>query len=120
MGAITAEVIDTGDRRDVRGRRRFPAAQRAEYVRLYRQSGMTQAAFAKREGLGYSTFTHWVQKAARKEAAVTARGDVVEFAQVPWPATGSISLEVRLPDGTVLRGERAEELAKLVRALRGA
>ena len=118
MGAITAEVIDTGDRRDARGRRRMPAAQRAEYVRLYRQSGMTQAAFAKREGLRYSTFCHWVQKALRKEAAGGGRGEVVQFAQVRWPATSSAGLEVRLPDGTVLCGERAEELAKLVTALR--
>ena len=122
MEAIAAELIDTGDRRDVRGRRRMPAAQRAEYVRAYHQSGMTQAAFAKREGLRYSTFAHWVQKALRAAADSADQRHRVQFAQVQWPAAGPAmsptSMEVRLPDGMILRGENAAELAQLVRALR--
>jgi transposase-like protein len=62
MGAIVAEVIDTG-KRDARGRRRVPPAQRLDYVQSYRESGLSKTAFAKREGLRYSTFCHWVQKA---------------------------------------------------------
>ena len=66
MGTILAEVVDTGSR-DARGRRMLSVVQRAEYVRAYHASGLNQAAFAKREGLRYSTFCHWVQKAARGE-----------------------------------------------------
>ncbi|HEY0943925.1 MAG TPA: hypothetical protein VGD81_01615 [Opitutaceae bacterium] len=45
----------------------------------------------------------------------------VRFAEVALPtsaSTGGGGLEVRLADGTVVRGGRVEELAALVRALR--
>lgn len=88
----------------------------------WRGSGLTQAAFAKREGVRYSTFAHWVQQAARKTPAVrsprTNLPRQVKFAEVALPAALAPALEVRLPDGTLLRGGNAAELAKLVRALR--
>ncbi len=59
--AIETEIIETGEQRDGRGRRITPAARRAEYVEAYRRSGLTQAAFARREGLRYPTFAHWVR-----------------------------------------------------------
>lgn len=135
MGTIVAEVIDTGDR-DSRGRRRMSATQRADYVRAYRESGMNQAAFAKREGLCYSTFAHWVQKAAKgtlragpTPSTPTPRHDAVQFAQVQLPAPRSsssssssslsaTSVELQLPDGVVVRGADVQKLAALVRALR--
>lgn len=43
----------------------------------------------------------------------------MRFAEVAQPASVAQGLEVRLPDGTTLRGERVGELAALVRALRG-
>ena len=77
------------------------------------------AAFARREGLKYSTFAGWVLKcAARGHGGVAA----VRFAEVRLPlplASGPApGLEVRLVDGTVVRGTDAGELAALVRALR--
>jgi hypothetical protein len=42
----------------------------------------------------------------------------VRFAEVALPARRAGGLEVRLPDGTTVRGERVAELAALVRALR--
>ena len=45
----TTELIETGDRRDELGRRIVPAARKAELVRAYAGSGLTQAAFARRE-----------------------------------------------------------------------
>lgn len=76
------------------------------------------AAFARREGLKYSTFAGWVLKC-------TARGPrrvaPVRFAEVRLPSASGVptpSLEVRLIDGTVARGTNAGELAALVRALR--
>jgi Transposase. len=129
MGTIVAEVIDTGDR-DSRGRRRVTAAQRADYLRAYRESGLNQAAFAKREGLRYSTFCHWVQKAAKgllrsPALAAASRSGAVQFAQVQLPAPRSssaavnaTSIELQLPDGVVVRGADVQKLAALVRALR--
>ena len=60
MGSITAEVIETGEKRDKRGYRVTPMARRTELVREYQKSGLTQAEFARREGIKYATFAGWV------------------------------------------------------------
>lgn len=119
MGTIVAEVIDGGDR-DAHGRRRFAGGQRTDYVRAYRESGLSQAAFAKREGLRYSTFAHWVQKAAKGELRTPAQENPIQFARVQLPAASASagSLEVRLSDGVIVRGDDVQKIAALVRALR--
>lgn len=119
MVTTTTELIDTGEKRDGRGRRISTAERRAEAVAEWRGSGLTMAAFARREGIEYSTFAGWVLKAARKRP----RSKRPRFAEVrvgpvlaASPATDL--LEVRLPDGTMVRGANATELAALVKALR--
>jgi hypothetical protein len=77
---------------------------------------MTQAAFARSAGINYTTFCGWAQAESKKQT------QPVEFAQLRLPAAAALEpteLEVRLPDGTSVRGNKAEELAALVRALRG-
>ena len=97
-----------------------PLERRDAIVGEYRASGLTQAAFARREGLNYSTFSGWVLKSA-KPACVKSP---IRFAQLrlpsslPPPLAPAAALEVRLPDGTSVRGNNAQELAQLVRALR--
>jgi transposase-like protein len=121
MGAITAEVVETGEKRDTRGRRVTPAGRRAELVEAYRRSGSTMTAFARREGINYATFAHWVAKAPRPTAAKAP----LKFAELRLPLASAIPepagewLEVRWPDGTVLRGARVADLVALARALRG-
>lgn len=127
-----AEVVDNGELRDRLGRMITPRARRAALVAAWRASGVTQAAFARSEGIRYTTFCSWVQdrrtaegerpspmRAARR-AARSAAHRTVQFAQVqvPTPSVNAPALEVELPDGTVIRGERAEEVAKLLKALR--
>jgi transposase-like protein len=118
MVTTTAELIDTGEKRDQRGRRLSQVERRTEAVRAWRESGQTMAAFARREGLAYSTFAGWVLKAARQRPVAKRTG----FAEVRvGPGLGAAPaglLEVRLPDGTVVRGASAAELAALVKALR--
>lgn len=118
MGAITAELVETGDKRDTRGRRVTTAERRAQLVQAYQASGLTMAAFARGEGIKYATFAHWVIK-AQKAAPAKPR---IKFAELqlplPSPAAAAEQLEVRLPDGTVLRGTRVADVAALVRALR--
>ena len=119
MGAITAEVVETGEKRDRVGRRITPRSRREELVGAWQHSGLTQAEFARREGVQYPTFASWVQQTRAANGARKSATSKVRFAEVQWPASlGSAALEVRLPDGTLLRGGSAVELAALVRALR--
>ncbi|HWA28611.1 MAG TPA: hypothetical protein VG734_23380 [Lacunisphaera sp.] len=118
MVTTTTELIETGEKRDRRGRRISSAERRAEAVTAWRSSGLTMAAFARREGIEYSTFAGWVLKAARQRP-VAKRPRFAEVRLGPVLAAGPAGLlEVRLPDGTVARGATAVELAALVKALR--
>jgi transposase-like protein len=112
------ELVETGEKRDRVGRKITPAARREELVGARQCSGLTQVEFARREGVRYPTFASWVQQARAANGAERPAAKV-RFAEVQWPASfGASALEVRLPDGTQLRGGSAAELAKLVRALR--
>ncbi len=111
-----AALVDTGRKRDAQGRRIITAGERAALLAAYAGSGLTQRAFARQEGLNYSTFTAWLQGRRRSDEAACPTAKV-RFTEVRLPAAGH-GLEVRLTDGTVLRGGHAAELAALVRALR--
>ena len=117
MGALVAELVETGDKRDSRGRRVTLAERRAELLKDYREGGLTMAAFARREGVKYSTFAGWVNRSGRRPGK---RRPPMRFAEVNLPVPiASAVFEVRLPDGTVLRGGEPAGLAALVRALKG-
>lgn len=117
MASITAEIVDTGEKRDTRGRRVTPAGRRAEVVRDYLQSGLTMAQYARRERITYATFAGWVAKEQRRNV-----NPPIRFAEMQLPLTASGGaerrLEVRLADGTTLRGDNPADLAALIRALR--
>ena len=116
----TAELVDTGETRDQLGRKITPRVRRAELVALWRQSGLTQAAFARREGVRYPTFASWVQQARPAGRQREAPVPKVRFAEVQVPAVmHGPAVEVRLADGTVVRGASAQAVAAVVRALRG-
>ena len=118
MMSITTELIDTGEKRDRRGHRISSLERRAEAVRAWRGSGLTMAAFARRESIEYSTFAGWVLRAARKRPT-SKRPRFAEVRVGPvLPTAASGLLEVHLSDGTTMRGSNAAELAALVRALR--
>ncbi|MDD2764066.1 MAG: hypothetical protein PHE83_08865 [Opitutaceae bacterium] len=130
---VTTELIETGEKRDALGRRRTPRERRTELLAAYRASGLTQVAFARREGLRYSTFCTWAQaerRAGKLSVAPAGRSrrrrgvavPAVRFVEACLPGPGKLpvcGLEVRLPDGTVMRSGSAVELAALVQALRG-
>ena len=75
----TTELIDTGERRDTLGRVVMPKERRQELVIAWRASGLTQAAFAKGEGVRYSTFAHWVQQ-AKKKVPVARSASIIQAA----------------------------------------
>lgn len=120
MGAIIAEVVETGEKRDGRGRRMMARTERLGLIEAYRASGLTMAEFARRESINYTTFAGWIAKAGKPVSARSA----LRFAEVRLPIGPAVAaepnnqVEVRLPDGTVLRGGRVAELVALIKALR--
>lgn len=125
------EVVDDGRRPDRLGRARTPRGRREELLAEYERSGLSQAAFARRAGVRYPTFAHWVQKRRRGGASaaeataspsVTPRFVELRLPSAPSmpPSASATELSVTLPDGMVLRGAQPAALAALVRALREA
>jgi transposase-like protein len=119
------EIVDDGQKRDRRGRVSWPKHRRDELLAEYGSSGMSQAAFARRAGVRYATFAHWVQQARREPHARAAQGlrpAAPRFAEVrPGPdapvTLAAPELSVTLPGGLIARGADAAALAVLVRAL---
>lgn len=130
MRTETVELAPGGQTRDARGRRLTPLDEREALVNAYRASGMTAAAFARREGLIYQTFAGWVQRSRRAgsrqpppESVKTPRAQAggVSFARVRLPAAawGAPSgVEVVLADGTLVRGSEAAAVAEVASVLR--
>lgn len=89
--------------------------RRAELLAEYDRSGLTQKAFAKREGINVHTFVSWLLQRRR-----SGRGAAVRFEEMPWAGLAATpSLEVVLPEGMTVRGRTAAEVAQLVQLLRG-
>lgn len=127
---VSTELVYHGERRDRVGRLHVPVRRQRELVAQFRDSGLTRQAFARREGIRYTTFCTWVKReeqsavasrsvAGRPKQRVVRTTPQIRFAEVALPASPGRGLEVCLPDGTTLRGERVAELAALARALRG-
>lgn len=123
---LTAVVVEDGQRRDRRGRVSWPRQRKEELLAEYERSGLSQAAFARRAGVRYPTFAHWVQERRRSGDGATpapALSPASRFVELRLPATptsAAAELSVTLPDGVVLRGAEPKALAALVRALREA
>jgi transposase-like protein len=110
MAAITTELIRT--KQDERGRRITPAAEREALVQAYTESGLTQKAFAEREGVKYPTLVSWIQASGQRKARPKVGFAELTMARAPGP------LEVQLADGTVIRGGNAEDIARLLQLVR--
>lgn len=116
----TMELVETGEKRDRVGRTITPASRREELVGAWQCSGLTQAEFARREGVRYPTFASWVQQQRVAKGTQPSAVPKVRFAEVQLPATvGTPTVEVRLADGTLVRGASVHEVLAVVRALRG-
>lgn len=110
MATIATELIES--KRDERGRRITPRAEREAMVRAYEASGLTQKAFAERERINYPTFVSWVQESRRPSAPSKVGFTELRLARPP------ARLEVQLADGTVIRGDEAEAVAELLQLIR--
>jgi hypothetical protein len=92
--------------------------RRAELLAEYAASGLSMAAFARREGLRYPRFASWAKKDGDRQVGRGSAGPV-RFAQVRLPAAclAESGLSVTLPGGLILRGSDPVALAALARAL---
>ena len=113
MGSITAELVESGGKRDSAGRKLVGAARREAILAAYDQnSGLTQREFAEREGVSYHTLVTWLGRRREAQGKVTP----VRFAEVRMPRLRAPT-EVCLPNGIVIRGGDAAEIVALAKAL---
>jgi transposase-like protein len=123
MEKLTTELVMDERKRDRRGRRLTAAKRREELLGDYEQSGLTQAEFARREGIKYPTFASWVQSRRKRDGApaLGKPASRVRFAEVPMSAlaarAANDTLSVTLPGGLVVRGGDPVAVATLVKAL---
>jgi transposase-like protein len=111
METIGAELVDTGAKRDGRGRRLAVREEARAALAAYESSGLTQREFAKREGIKFHTFTGWLKR-YRQPGGRLAFAEV----RVAKPARSS-KLTVKMPSGLVVRGTDASQVAELIRLL---
>jgi transposase-like protein len=93
---------------------------------FYQTSGLTQKAFARREGVNIHTFSAWLSKHRHESGAPAQPGcgthasaAFVELSALAPMAAPPAILEVVLRDGRVARGADASALAALARLLEG-
>ena len=135
------DVLLSDKRRDSLGRSTLGARRRDVMLRQFFESGLSQSAFARREGLCYTTFAGWVQKHRRASDAYTSdthrtlksptpkkpatMGPAMRFREVAIPAGNeapakgvSSGLTVVLPGGIEVRGCDVAGAVELIRSLR--
>jgi hypothetical protein len=80
-------------------RKRYTSAERRSLVSRYQKSGLSQAAFCRKNNIAAATFTKWPGQCAKQKSATVK---FVEF-ELPTPVETGASLEVGYPDGRLLR-----------------
>jgi transposase-like protein len=112
VGAVALELA----KQDGRGRRLFEARERERLLAAFDESGLTQVAFARREGVNYYTFAGWLrQRRLSRESGM--EGPERAFVEVGLPR-GGYAMELVLPGGLVVRAQEAWQLVECVKGLR--
>lgn len=117
MNTSELELVIDESKRDSIGRRTHPIEERKRLALASDASAMSLRDFARHEGVNYHTLVSWRRQFCQKRK--DSSGDskqTVSFAECSFPV--GFGLEVQLSDGTFLRGEDAESLALLAKALR--
>ena len=116
MGIISAELVAGTDKRDSRGRRLAGEERRLAVLAAYDRSSLTQREFAEQEGVKYHTLVTWLVRRRREQVAKVPTPETVRFAEVRMPRARA-GLEIVLPNGIVIRGGDAAQVAALIKAL---
>lgn len=94
----------------------------ARHVELWKRSGLSMAAYCRREEIAYGSFVQWCR---RLDEATDGPAKSVSFAEVvaheaPLSQPVGVAIEVARDVRIVVPAMTAEELASLVVALRSA
>jgi hypothetical protein len=117
MAITTPEVLVGETKRDIRGRTIIGEERWQELVAACESSGLTQAQFARREGINYHTLVAKLARCRRQKGASPVAGSFIE-ARVPTVGWADPrALEVQLPGWIVVRGGDVAAVAALVQAL---
>ena len=82
----------------------MPRRERAEWVKRFMGSGLTQAEFARQHGLGYPALRKWIGQYRRREASELGTSGLWQEVKVPVVSgTARWVAEVVRPDGWVVR-----------------
>ena len=87
--------------------RMYSAAQKAEWVRKYQESGLSPREFSTQAGIEYMSLYRWARK--QRESGQPGQQESqssVAFAELKLPASTQRcdwAVELALPNGTVLR-----------------
>jgi hypothetical protein len=108
--------MDISANQPARGRVATNETQRVAFLAAFESSGLTQKAFAQREGINYHTFVSWLVQQRRAAKTASARGTPIPSGQMT--DTNSGRLEVSLPGEIVVRGDNPFSVASLVHSLR--
>jgi transcriptional regulator with XRE-family HTH domain len=99
-------------------RRRASAVERAEWVRRFRQSGLSQEAFAQKYGLKVSSLRNWLYKRSAPPKAPRLI-ELPNPLSIPAPDASEAEVLLRSGHRVRLRGAAAGALVQwLSRALR--
>ena len=79
--------------------KRYTPAERLSLVRRYQKSGLSQAAFCRKNNIVATTFTNWVGRCANKKEAAEKFAEI----EISAPALTGASAEIVYPDGKMLR-----------------
>jgi transposase-like protein len=117
----SSAVVETLEiaKHDERGRRIADAQEKEALMVGFAASGMTQRAFALREGINPFTFAGWMRQKRMDEAKrrPSSGPRFIELG-VPRSAASGFCLEVVLADGLIVRGSEVKQVAALIRGLR--
>ena len=116
MKTLTPKVVDTGQKRDMRGRRILGVEERAALLAAYETSGLTQRAFAEREGVKFCTLTTWLAR-HRREGGAKPKATFIEVRLNGGRGAAALEVVV-LPDGLIVRGSDPTVVVALIGQLR--
>ena len=93
-------------------RRRFTADERANFVALYRQSDLTQSAFARQHGIKLGTLQQWLNRLKTQPPSIRPGFQelIVPLTSSQWAAEIRLSSEITIQLGLEATGQLITQL----------